>query len=351
MSTIYIFCPGNVISGGVYSLHNLCSGLILTGYNACMVYHSFDPEIINHPNIRSFKVPYTGHIEDAPDNMLIVSETEILFLSNFKSIRKAVYWLGLNNYFKKPPFRKPFHIKLLRKLILCRNYSGYSSGFAENIKRKLSWWMKKDDVVWNHDILQLANSFYVAEFLKTKGIKTTYVILNPVIDLFYERQEQHIPKKNKIVFGPKTPKLLIFLCRIFLNCEIVRLKHISPEDAKLHMEEAMIFAEFGNNSGRDRMYREAALLDCIVFSNTRGSAAINKDLPIPPQYKITDSLKNYPKILKQLKKGLKNYEASKSDFTGYINYLKEEKANFLATVKSVFTEINPDLSIGFEKFQ
>jgi hypothetical protein len=339
MSTLYIYCPGNVISGGVYSLHQLCAGLVLSGFNAGMVYHSIDKNVIGHPNIRSFQVPVFTHVEDKKDNLLIVSETEIAFLNYFNAIKKAVYWLGLNNYFKKPPFRKPFHFKLLRKIIQCRNYSGYSSGFTENFKRKLSWWMKKDDIVWQSGIIHLSNSYYVAESLKTKGIIKTYVIHNPVIDLFYSHTDNKITKKDKIVFGPKTPKLLIFLSRLFLNCEIVRLKHISPENAKLHMQEAMIFAEFGNNSGRDRMHREAALLHCIVFSNIRGSAAISKDMPIPQTYKIPDTIKNYPEIIKQLKKCLINYESHKTDFTDYIHYLKEEKANFNATIKSVFTEI------------
>ncbi len=339
MSKIYIYCPGNVISGGVYSLHHLCTGLILSGFNAHMVYHNIDPEVINHPNICSFQAPYASHIEDAPENMLIVSETEIQYLNGFRSVKKVVYWLGLNNYFKKPPFRKPFHIKLLRKLIQCRNYSGYSSGLSENMKRRLSWWMKKDDIVWKSGIIHLSNSYYVAEVLKAKGIMKTYIIHNPVIDSFYVQNEKKIIKKNKIVFGPKTPKLLIFLSRLILNCEIVRLKHISPEDAKLHMEEAMIFAEFGNNSGRDRMHREAALLGCIVFSNTRGSAAIKEDMPIPEAYKIPDAIWNFPQILKRLRKALMNYHACKSDFIEYTHYLQKEKSSFPATIKSVFTEI------------
>jgi len=346
MSVVYVYCPGNVISGGVYSLHNLCAGLIHAGFKAGMVYHSVDPDVVNHANIRSFQVPVYTHVDDKTDNLIIVSETEISYLNYFKSIRKAVYWLGINNYFKKPPFRKPFHIKLLRKAILCRNYHGYSSGFIENTKRRLSLWMKKNDIVWQPGIIHLSNSHYAAEFLKFKGIPKTYIIHNPVIDLFYAHSENQIVKKTKIVFGPKTPKLLIFLCKMFLNCEIVRLKHISPEDARLHMQEAIIFAEFGNNSGRDRMHREAALLGCVIFSNTRGSAAVYEDMPIPSEYKIPDTIKNYPRIIKQLKKKLMNYDTCQLDFTGYKNYLREEKNNFVPTIKSVFTEIFQKININ-----
>ncbi|MBN2275539.1 MAG: hypothetical protein JXR41_02410 [Bacteroidales bacterium] len=339
MKKIIVYCPGNVLSGGVYSLHNLCAKLIESGYNAGMLYHSSRPEILNHEHILAYHVPSVISIEDSSDNMLIVPETETLFFRHFVHIKKVVYWLGLNNYFKKPVFRPPFNIKIFRKVIQCRNYFGFSSGFPEQLKRHLSWWAKSDDMIWQNNVIHMSNSFYAALCCQWKGVKNVYLLHNPVQEEYYAEKNHQVPKKTKIAFGPKTPKLLIALCRLCFKYQIVRLKHMSPATVKQHLKEAMVFAEFGNNSGRDRMPREAALLGCVVFSNIRGSAAYQQDMPIPEMYKIPDSLINYPKIMKRLKNSVKYYAAVKDDFKTYINVLEAERMNFPDRVKKVFAEI------------
>jgi hypothetical protein len=339
MKYIYIYCPGNVITGGIYSLHNLCARLIEIGYNACMYYHSVDEAIINHENIRSFAVPSVDFINDSPDHVLIVSETETLFLSRFHSIKKIVYWLALNSYFKKPVFRWPFSIKMLRKAIQCRNYYGYSAGMLENIKRSASWWAKANDTIWQGDIIHMSNSHYVARCCQSKGIEKVYILHNPVREEHYNGSALRVQKKPKIVFGPKTPMNLIWLCQIFLPFEIVRLKYMLPQTVMEHMKEAMVFAEYGNYPGRDRMPREAALLGCVLCSNIRGSAGYYEDMPIPVKYKIADTVCNYPKIVKLLKHCIRNYTSAKDDFVDYVRSLQEERVNFRANVASVFSEI------------
>jgi hypothetical protein len=339
LNKIYILCPGNVISGGIYSLHNLCAKLIEAGFHAGIHYHNIIPGVINHDHIRSYNVPSFESIVDTSDNIIIVSETETLFLHPFLYIRKMVYWLGLNNYFKKPPFRRPFTIKTFRKFIQCRNYYGYSAGMVEDIKRNISWWVKARDIIWQDNTIHMSNSHYVAECCKKRGIKKIYVLHNPVREEYYLEAKHEVLKKTKIIVGPKTPKILILLCRLYFRYEVVRLKHLSPHTVKQHMKEAMVFAEFGNNSGRDRMPREAALMGCVVLSNTRGSASVYSDMPFPSTFKIADSITNYPKIIKLLKYSIENYSSVIVDFQEYVHRLEEERMNFPANVKSIFSEV------------
>lgn len=339
MSKIYIYCPGNVISGGVNSLHNLGASLIKNGFEAGMFYHSAEKETLKNTHILSYKVPAFSNIEDNSCNVLIVSETETLFLSQFSNIKKIVYWLGLNYYFKKPPFRFPFNIKLIRKFIICRNYFGYSSGIIENYKRVLNRWNKANDEIWKGNVLHMSNSYYVAEYCKWRGIDKVFVLHNPVRDEYYIESGHQTVKKNVILFGPKTSKLLIAICRLYFSYKVVRLKHLPAETVKQHMKEAKVFAEFGNNSGRDRMLREAALMGCVVISNTRGSAALYNDMPIPSQYKIPDTFYNYPRILKMLKKCIVHYSFMVAGFDEYVQVLNIEKKNFSTNVKEIFSVI------------
>ncbi len=339
MKKVFVYCPGNVLSGGVYSLHNLCARLAEAGFDAGMVYHSIVPGILHHENILAYNVTSFVSVEDAADNILVVPETEILFMQRFAHIKKVIYWLGLNNYFKKPPFRRPFQVKLFRKAILCRNYFGYSAGMTENLKRRLSWWAKSKDRIWHEPVIHLSNSFYVALCLQAKGVEKVQVLHNPVQDDFYNVAGNGTVKMPGVIFGPKTPKILIALCRLFFSFRVVRLKHLSPEQVMQHMKETVVFAEFGNNSGRDRMPREAALLGCVVFSNIRGSAAVHGDMPIPDIYKIPDKWINFPGIMKRLRHCVIHYETVKNDFREYVKALEEERINFPGAVKRIFTEI------------
>jgi len=340
MNKIIILCPGDVISGGVNSLHNLCASLVRNGFIAAMYYFNAKPEILNSYQIKSYNVNrFNGKI-DEPDQIIIVPETMIEILTTFSKAKKIIYWLALNYYFKNPPWRSPFHLKAFRKLISCRSYYGYSGELLEKGKRKLNEFSKSKFNIWTDDFIHISNSNFVANYCRHKGANETFVLFNPIRDEFYLKKNDINLRKNIILFGPKTHKLLVFFARVFLKgYRIIQLRHIPFQKVYQLMSESLIFAEFGNNPGRDRMPREATMLGCIVFMNTRGSSALKEDYNIYNHYKIVDKLLNYPVIIKRIKKAAKNYKTQISDFNQFREQLKNEKVIFDREVKNIFSKL------------
>lgn len=59
-----------------------------------------------------------------------------------------------------------------------------------------------------------------------------------------------------------------------------------PEQVMKTMDESMMYIDFGNHPGKDRIPREAALRDCIILTSTNGSAHNELDVPIASEFKF-----------------------------------------------------------------
>ena len=339
MFKIIILSPGNVISGGVNSLHNLCAALSRNGFNASMYYLNPDLEVLNNHQIKSYKVKqYTGKLDES-DQIIVAPETMTQTIASFKKATKVIYWLGIKFYFKSPPWKAPFNKKIFRSLIKCRSYYGYSSGIIETTKRKFNEFAKSELNIWTNDFIHISNSYYVANYCKDKKAKNVYVLHNPIREELYEKKF-NTKRSKTIIFGAKTPKLLVLFLKLFLkDYKIIQLRKIPFNKVVKLMSESVVFAEFGSNHGRDRMPREAAMSGCIVFMNPRGSSAIKEDYNIDNQYIITDKLKNYPLIIRRIKQAAQNYNTQISDFETFRKQLINENINFDNNVKNTFNKL------------
>ena len=343
VKTIIICCPGNALTGGINSLHNLCKALTENNYNAYMYYVNANETILNDYQITSYQVNRIHQINDSADTLVVVPETMVPLVLQLQNAKKVVYWLGLNYFFKKPTWRFPFNLKLIRKLISCRSCDGYSSGYFETAKRRLNDFSKSHLNMWNGDIIHLSNSHFVANYCRKKGSPYTYVLHNPIRQEFYAHQPNFKNREKIILFGPRTPKYIIRRMRKHLpEFSIIRVRKIPFEQVTELMSKAVIFAEFGNYSGRDRMPREAAMLGCNIFMNTRGTAAFEEDYNIPREYTIPDSPGNIKHILQQLTNCALNYQEHIVNFEEFRNQLSEEKKNFTNNTKEIFNQIITD---------
>ncbi len=343
VKSIIICCPGNVITGGVNSLHNLCKALTANHYNAYMYYVDADETVLNDFQITSYQVNRIHYLNDSHDTLVVVPETMISLILQLQKAQKVVYWLGLTYYFKNPTWRFPFNLKLIRKLIACRSYDGYSSGSLEITKRRLNEFAKSHLNLWNGNVIHISNSHFVGNYCRQKGSPHTYVLHNPIRQEFYTHQLNFKNREKLILFGPKTPQKIIRRLKKHLpEFSIIRLKKIPFNRVVELMSKAVIFAEFGNYSGRDRMPREAAMLGCNIFMNTRGTAAFEDDYNIPREYTIADSPDNILIILQQLTNCALNYKDHIVNFGDFRNQLIEENKNFTSNTLNIFQEIIKD---------
>jgi len=340
IDTIIVFSPGNILSGGVNSLHNLCMALCKNNYEASMHYINPIDSILNDIQITSYNNIHTKEVIDIESNLIIVPETMVAQFDQYPKSAKMIYWLGLNYFFKNLTWRFPFNLKPFRKMISCRSYSGYSSGIIESKKRKLNEFAKSHLDIWDEQIIHLSNSHFVAQYCRDKGSPNTFVLHNPIRQEFYDFKTDFQNREKIILFGPKTPNRIIRKLKQKLpDFSIIRLKKLKLAEVFDLMSKAMIFAEFGNYSGRDRMPREAAMLGCIIFMNTRGTAALEEDYNTPRKYCITDSNENLSFIIEQLSQCAENYNQYYADFNDFREQLISENKNFLSKTDEVFREI------------
>ncbi len=336
---IYIFCPTDVVSGGVNSLQILCNALVNNNIDAKIYYIKPDEEFINHAVIRSFNTPYTTHIDDSDENLLIVPEAYIPVLHQYASIRKMIYWLGIYFYIKKPPHRFPLSIKIVRKIFAGYSFFGNPANGFHALTQRVNLWSKKKDPVWSSAIIHMTNSFYAADFLKHMGINDAIVLHNPVREEFYLQKTKPV-KEKKILFGPGTPNRLIRKIRkSFPDYECIRLRHIHPDDVHRLYTESMLFIELGDFAGRNRMPREAVLSGCVVITSRTGSAHYHSDLPLPDYYKINTGRVYLPELINKIYAVVNDYPLHYSNMHHYMESLINEKNNFRTEVASVFENL------------
>ncbi len=342
---IIIMCPGNVISGGVNSLLNLCTSLNRNGFSAKIFFYNVDNEIINSHIVQSYNIEqYNGEL-DLESNIIIVPETQTVRIKSFKKAIKVVYWLGLLYYYKNPEWKFPFNYKIIRKLIACHSYAGHSNGFFELTKRRLNEYAKSKINIWTEDYIHLSNSYFVTEFCKNKGAKYAYTIQNPVHDEFYEA-EVNKKREKYILLGQRSSYIFMWFMRlVFKEYKVFKLKRMSHAEVVKYLSQSAIFIELGINHGRDRLPREAALLGNVVFMNRRGSSSNKADYNLDEYYILKNNIFNYFKIIRKVKNALSNYNEHLERQSEFRQQLIDEKNNFDANVKQVFNKLTTNLKI------
>jgi hypothetical protein len=336
---IYIVCPTDTVSGGVNSLHILCQALVQNNFNAQMYYLGNHPQFFKNPIIQNFNVPYSDTLVDNESSLIIVPETLTTFFGNYVLAQKMVYWLGIYFFFKTPPHRFPLNFKPIRKIFQCSSYYGQSKNFFHQLAKKVNYWNKAAIPIWNSTTFHMSNSFYVADFIKSKGLEYVWVLHNPVRKEFYEFAPS--PEREKcIIFGPKTSSGLIrFVNKKFPGFSCVRLKGLSAQQTIDFYRKSILFIELGSFSGRDRMPREAVLSGCVILTSRSGSAAFYQDLQLDNYYKI-DTYKSYKStLISKINDIVNDYNSHYSNMNTYLNYLKFEYAQFNNTTKEVFEKV------------
>lgn len=336
---IYIISFGNILSGGVSSLHNLCEELIQNQYNAKMFYVDANEQFIEHVLKPKFNFLRTNEIIDDESNLLIVPETLPHLLVNYHKTGKIIYWLSLKFFVKNKNFYKGLlRNYFIRKITFPNDFIGNTSGIIDRIKQNMLYRGMKDSVVWQKNIIHITNSFYTYSFCKKMGASNINLLYNPLIGGIFDKKPA-FPRKKQILIGARTSKLLKFyLEKTLPDFTVIHVKKMSIETVYEYMSESMVYVDL-STSNRDRAPREAAFLGCIVITSKIGSAKYYQDVPIPNKYKFRNKLHNYPKLKRLIKNNALNYTEIISDFDSINNRTIEERNNFSNEIASIFENL------------
>jgi hypothetical protein len=272
---------------------------------------------------QKYNNPISEIIEDNERNILILPEVFLTEpLNTAKMIRRAVWWLSVDNYI-------------------------YGIYIAAHVFKRDDFFNIFSDALIGKGLnfTHLTNSHYAREFLELLGIPRQKVFkLESYIDsVFTETPAQkNEAKTNTVIYNPKKDKAFIKKIMDFCrenginNINFLPLEGLTPAEVSETFAKAKVYADFGNHPGRERMPREAVVNDCCVITNLRGSAKYYGDIPIPEKYKFEDTPENIPAIVSGILNCFDNYDSCVKDFAEYKKFVQNLESNFENQIKDIF---------------
>lgn len=328
-STIFVLSPTYFKTGGTELLHQYVSVLNKNGFDARITYAKATPE----KNINEAFLIYTDRyysldeVIDDKNNVLIVPEIYTCYLSQFKKIKKIIWWESVDNYlFQVSP---NFCIKY-------KNYGEAIKVFCNNIVRKNKNMSLRQLKRIDYHFVQ---SHYAYDFLAKKKIDkgNVFYVSDYINDIYLTNAIDYENKEDIVLYNPK--KGFRFTKKILAadhTHTYVPLVNLTNKEVFNLMNKAKVYIDFGNHPGKDRFPREAAKCGCCVITNNNGSAGFSNDLPIPDSYKFHMKTRNIKRIVKRIDYCLSDYSEAIKDFSLYRAFIDKEKKSFFADVLNCY---------------
>lgn len=318
METIYIACLENFATGGTELLHQLYYKLKKKNKNVKIFYYNYTNGNPVADRFKKYEVEYVTSIDDVSMNLLIVPEIATEILDKYKNIKKAIWWLSVDNYFVS---RMPSNI------------------FWKRIIKNLLGMKKSEFNFKNKEVVHYVQSKYAREFLKEKEIEKIEFLSDYLNDIFLKEIVDYSSKnrKNVVLYNPK--KGIEFTKKIierFSNIKFIPLENMTPDEVKELCKTSKVYIDFGNHPGKDRFPREAAILGCCVVTGKRGSAKYYEDVKIYDEYKFEDLENNIDKIGYKINEIFENYDNKVKNFEGYRDMIKNEENQFEKDIERIF---------------
>jgi len=325
---IYIMCPANFATGGPEALHQLGKELVEQGFDAMMYYLNFDYTQYDspiHDNYKNYEVPYTEHVDNKENNILIFPETFCTYLwqKEYKNTQKVIWWLSVINFHKSLDNIKK-HYKHQKYYFFKRLYKNYPIPTLKKVKKT--------------NALHIAHSYFSIDFLKSNGFEVTAQISDYMHDRFLTGADFTSKKTNTIIYNPvKNDEFLKDIELQVTEYQWIPIhKGYTPNEVLQLMIQAKVYIDFGYHPGKEKMPREACLSDCCLIIGKDGSAKFKEDMPINDAYHFEKSENSKSKIVEKIRECMVDYEKNIKDFADYKQALLNEKIVLKESVSKLF---------------
>ena len=311
---IYVFCPGNLVTGGAELEHQLVQALRWFGHNAFICYHPLSTQFQRTQAYLHYDAPQAKFVDDWA-NYVIFDEGSPGLTTLVKRAGVGIWWLSVDNFFA---------VRHITRRENARDYIRYF------IKGPVT-------IIALRDYDHFAQSFYALSFLAGWGIKST-LLTDYIGSCHSPTASQRSERQNIIVYNPKkgfekTRKLI----DRYANFEFVPIKNMSSEEVASLFSRARIYIDFGYHPGKDRLPREAALAGCCVITGRRGSAQFKQDVPIDEYYKLDDLNEDYLEQFGSMVDDIfGHFENHTRRFDSYRRIIEREQDVFMEQVKAIF---------------
>ncbi len=314
---IIIFCPRSNATGGTELLHQLGYKLRLFGYDARINYFGDeDGRPRTHPYFEKYRVPEIDKIVDERENIFIYPES---VASSFESIKSqlplskhVLWWLSVDN-----------------------------AEMTSDLEREISG---------DNSLIHFVQSYYALDYVRNVlSIPNERLFyLSDYINNNFLNMDSSGDRDNIVLFNPR--KGFERTARLIGNSDMTRinwreLAGLAPDAIPGILQKAKVYIDFGNHPGKDRFPREAVSCGCRIITGRKGSAANDRDIPIPDQFKVSDDLKD-DVILDRIYALVDEYEQTGKYYEDYKKMIDEEFHEFEADVLSVFSKITDSEMAG-----
>lgn len=309
---IIVVCP-NGVTGGPELLHQFVHELRLIGQNAYIAYFPFGkphecPEVY-----REYAIPQVP-FEDREGDLVIVPEVLTRLLRKIRNAEAAVWWLSVDYYYQRS--RESF----LRDLFM--RYKTLLYGRLPLHKLES----------YRH----YAQSYYAKQYLESNGLHA--LMLSDCLNTEHDDKANRDTRKNIIAYNPKKgwrkSRKLISRNR---DLSFVAIEKMSRSQVRELLQSAMIYMDFGNHPGKDRLPREAAIAGCCVITGRQGSAENQVDISIPDEYKLDDSTSSYLHRFRPVVDSIfSDFDKHSSEFDLYRSVIMRERETFKSQVMELF---------------
>lgn len=314
----YIVAPANIATGGPELLHQLAYKLKENGKKVFMLYVPHTNVNPVHDNYRQYGIDFAREVHDESENVLIVPETRTYLLNEYSKIKKIVWWLSVDNYFRSLPGLRGKINKAILKVFGSQNYLFFN--------RKL----KSAD-------LHLVQSEYARVCLVSNGIFNYEFLGDYLHESFLNIDTITGNKEDIVVYNPKKGiSVTKQLIRYSPDIKFVAIENMTRIEVVELLQRAKVYIDFGFHPGKDRIPREAAILGCCVITNKLGSAQFSEDVPIGSEFKFKDVENCLDLVAHKIRDCFINYDTVVTNFEQYRMEIKQQEAEFDKNLKLVF---------------
>ncbi|WP_296818805.1 hypothetical protein [uncultured Megasphaera sp.] len=342
MKRFKIICPAASASGGPELLHQFCYEARILGFDSEMIYISDDSNLLKMPVAEQYLHygnPYELQLNDDKNSIFIIPEACPQIVPLIKRGKKIFWWLSVDNYLKQFYF---YHGK---------DYS--NSVIAPFLRRAKILLNKATDIRKYNVDYHLVQSYYAWDYCTKIGIHENQIFyLSDYLNddyITYAKQNLAYPKKNQVLYNPKKgydfTKRLIEAAPELRWIPIIDMTYNEVVD---YMKESKVYIDFGNHPGKDRIPREAAVNGCCVITGKKGSAAFQRDVDIPSEYKFEDSIKSITRIINKIKYIFENYDKAINDFANYRKKIYGEREQFISDLERICIFLTSDNDKDYE---
>ncbi|MBR3623230.1 MAG: hypothetical protein IKN43_07795 [Selenomonadaceae bacterium] len=314
-SKIYILCPRGIRTGGPTLMHQLASEIVKIygdSITPFMRYYNISYKNAPADAYSEYHIKTAYDIVDSPENLVIVPETATDFLKFCPKCQKVIWWLSVDNYVSHLQTVYSDFLKAGKFLFPLPAPFNFSGG---------------------DDIFHFAQSRYALNFLRVNKISEDKIFyVGDYLQLIFLQRAKHIDISQKepiVVYNPKkggdfTEKLITAAPDI----KFVPIQDMTSEEVEVLLALAMVYIDFGNHPGKDRIPREAAISGCTVITGKRGSAANDEDIPIESEFKFEDNDENIPNIINKIKEIFADFPKFHHKFDPYRKIILDEPKKF-----------------------